>query len=269
MVFNFDDFRSFLKSYLRQLPKKGHGEARKIAIELGISSTYISQVLSGIRQLTLEQSLDLCEYLNLTGLEQEYFINLVHLDRAGNVKLKKFYREQLEKIKQKSLKLSNLVPAERALSETEKAIYYSSALYSAILIFTATKPGGVLMNDVVERFQISRKKASEILKFLSESNLAIEKNGFYSIGMQSVHLESTSPFLLKHHTNWRLRAIQAAEELAENELMYTLNIAISEKDFELFRSDMIEFVKNFLKKAYPSPSEKLACFNLDFFWIRK
>lgn len=63
-----------------------------------------------------------------------------------------------------------------------------------------------------------------------------------------------SPCLLKHHTNSRLRAIQAVENLNEQELMDTVNVSLSQKDFAERREEMVGFVQNFLAKVYPSPS---------------
>lgn len=85
-------------------------------------------------------------------------------------------------------------------------------------------------------------------------------------------LEPTSsgghPFYLNIHTSWRLRAIQAAENLDEGELIYTANVALSEVDFQSLREEMVVFIKHFIKQVEPSPSENIACFNLDWFWIR-
>lgn len=267
----FEHIRSgpYLRHYFRQLPKKGFGEGSKMATHLGVSSTYISQVLSGTKVLTLEQAFELSHYLGLSALESDYFLIMVESERAGTHRLKQHFAQKLDELKQKSLKLSNRVEAKRTLSDQEKSIFYSNALYSAIHLYCATEKKGRNVEEIAQRFEIPRTRVMEIIRFLTETGLCNETNGRYMTGTQSTHLEQGSPHLLKHYTNWRLRALQAAEMLRDQELMYTINVAVSQEDFIALREEMVKFIKTFLARAYPSPSEEIACFNMDWFWIRK
>ncbi len=269
MIFQFMDYHSYLKGYLRQLPKGGFGEATKIARHLGVSSTYVSQVLGGSKELSLEQAITLSAYLGLSEIESDYFFYLVHHERAGTQDLKKYCRNKLESLKKKSLKLVNRVEAKRSLSDQEKSVFYSSPLYSSIHVYCSTHKKGRTLDEIAKRFEITRAKSAEVMRFLTESGLCIESENYFQTGTQGTHLEFGSPHLLKHHTNWRLRAIQSAENLSEDELMYTVTVGLSEKDFIYLREEMTSFIKKFLDRIHPSPSEEIACFNMDWFRIRK
>lgn len=240
-----------------------------MANHLGVSSTYMSQVLSGSKTLTLEQALELGQYIGLSSIESEYFLIMIQTERAGTHRLKEHFSQKLEELKRKSLKLVNRVDAKRTLNDQEKSIFYSNALYSAIHIYCATYKKGRSVEEISQRFDLPRQRVTEILRFLTETNLCVEADGRFLTGTQSTHLEQGSPHLIKHYTNWRLRSLQAAESLREEELMYTMNIALSEKDFVLLREEMVQFIKSFLARALPSSSEEIACFNMDWFWIRK
>ena len=268
MIFQYTSSNKFLSDFVNKLPKRGFGEAKKIAAQLGVSSTYVSQVLADKKVLTLEQAMELTRYLGLSQLESDYFLLLIQCDRAGSIKLKNYFLEKLKNLQQKSLNLATRVEAKRALNDQEKSIFYSSSLYSSIHIYCATDKNGRSLEEVAQRFSIIRAKAAEIMRFLCDSNLCIEKNGHFFTGTQSTHLEQNSPHLLKHYTNWRLRAIQAAENLKPDELMYSVNVALSVKDFSELREETSDFIKKFLDKVHPSPSEEIACLNLDWFWIR-
>lgn len=268
MIFNFRDYRKFLNGYIKSLPKQGFGEAKRIAEYLNVSSTFISHILNSSKDLNLEQAITLAQYLGLSPLEADYFFYLVQWERAGNQELKKFCDKKLLELKQKSLKLSNRLEAKKVLSEEEKSIFYSAPIYSMVHIYCSTHKSGRGLDEISKRFNIPRAKASEVVRFLLDTNLCIELKDKFLTGTQSTHLEQGSPYLLKHHTNWRLRAIQSAENFDDSELMYTLNIAVSEKDFNLFREEMVQFIKKFLEKAYPSPAEEVACLNLDWFRIK-
>ena len=106
------------------------------------------------------------------------------------------------------------------------------------------------------------------MNFLVSSGLCIFVNGQYQMGTQSTHVGSDSPHLMKHHTNWRLQAIEAIENLDEQELMYTVQVSLSKKDFQKLREEMVQFIKQFLDTVYPSPAEEIANLNIDWFWIR-
>jgi uncharacterized protein (TIGR02147 family) len=269
VIFNFNDFRDYLKDYFRRLPKRGYGEAKRIAAHLGVSSTYMSHVFNGSKQLTLEQGHMLAQYLGLAALEADYLFYLVEFDRAGTQDLKKYCQSKLQEIKSKSQNLVNRVQAKKLMTEQEKSIFYSTALFSAVHIYCSTSERGKNLEEIASRFDISRAVASETLKFLVEAQLCFQNGPYFTVGTQSTHLEAGSPYLLKHHINWRLRAIQVSEELKEEELMYTVNVSLAKKDFGLLREEMVQFIKKFLDRIHPSPSEEIATLNLDWFWIRK
>jgi hypothetical protein len=207
--------------------------------------------------------------LGHSGLESEYFYYLVQIERAGNQSLRKFFQKKLDEIKAKSLKLSERVKFKKELTEEQKSIFYSSPLYSAVHLFTSIKDNGVTPEEIQSRFDIDRMKVGEVLKFLKETSLCEQIGNAYKMGTQSTHLSANSPHIVKHHANWRLRAITAAEELSTNELMYTVNVSLSKKDFEKLREEMVEYIQKFLETVYESPAEDIATFNMDWFWIRK
>lgn len=269
MIFDHSNCVSYLKAYLKARPKAGYGEARKMAHHLGVSSTYMSHILSGAKNLTAEQAVLLSDYLGHSQLEADYFYQLVQLERAGHDRLRKFLNAKLTEIRARSQKLVHRVDAKKILSDEDRATFYSNAVYSAIHLFTSTSSRGHTPDEIAQRFSLTRARALEALRFLVEAQLVVEKDGFYAMGTQSTHLDTGSPFLQKHHSNWRLRAIQAAEDLSEEELMYTVNVSLSTEDYSRLRVRMVDFIKSFLDTVRASPAEDIACMNLDFFWIRK
>ena len=82
-------------------------------------------------------------------------------------------------------------------------------------------------------------------------------------------LEKGSTHLIRHQTDWRIKSIQAGEDLSEKELMFTCPVSLSKKDFEKLREEIVQFIKKFLDTVHQSPAEEIACLNMDWFWIRK
>ena len=170
--------------------------------------------------------------------------------------------------KERGQKLASRVKPERVLNDQERSIFYSTPLYSVIRLYTSIGKKGKTVGEVAERFEIPLGRATEILRFLTETGLCVVKDDRYHMGAQSTHLGQGSPHLLKHHSNWRVRAMRRAEDLAEKELMYTAPVSLSEEDFAVLRESMLQFIKSFLAKVHASPAEEVACFNLDFFWVK-
>ena len=266
-LFEFTDYRAYLKSHIRSLPKLGRGFLSKIAEHLSVNTTLISQIMAGSRDLSLEQAHELSLFLGHTDLETEYFSLLVHQERAGSQKFKQHLKKKLAHLKEESLKLSKRIHHEKKLTDHERAIFYSSWIYSVVHIFTSLKDEGVTLEEIAARFQLSRTKAAEVIYFLSNSGVIQEKEGRFHLGIQSTFLEQGSPHLLKHHSSWRIKAIEKSEKLKSSEMMLTGQFSISKKDFASVREKLTELVKNISSTVKDTTPEDIVCLNIDWFWL--
>lgn len=267
-LFEFDDYKNALKEFIKAKGKSRHGSFKNIAEYLGVHATLISQILSGPKDFTEEQVFSVCEYLGIPSLETKYLWLLVQIERAGSVKLKNHYIEMKNQIRKESKQVSNRVSKNKELTEIERAVFYSSWIYSAVHMAT-TLEQKVNFEFICNRFNLNQAKAREILDFLIQIGMVTEKDGILKPGTTLTHLEKKSPFLLKHHTNWRLKAIEAAENLSDEELMYSGNFSISKSDFNGLREALIQTIQKFISVVKESPAEELAQFNVDFFWLKK
>ncbi len=232
-------------------------------------ATLVSQVISGSKNFTEEQTLSVCEFLGIPKIESQYLLTLVQIERAGTVQLKNHYVEFKKQIQKKSLQVSQRVKKNRDLTESEKAVFYSSWIYSAIQVSTTLLNETVDFTFICDRFNLDQAKARKIINFLIDTQLIREKEGLYTAGATSTHLDNESAFIVRHHANWRIKAIQSSENLNDTELMYSANFSVSKKDFNRLREEMIQTIQRFLSIVKDSPAEDIAQFNLDFFWIKK
>ncbi|MGZ3797687.1 MAG: TIGR02147 family protein [Pseudobdellovibrionaceae bacterium] len=268
-IFEQNDYKEALKLYIRKKEKSvQRGAFKNLAEYLGVHATLVSQILSGTKDFTEEQIFSVCEFFGIPKLESHYLWILVQIERAGSIKLKKHYIELKEQLRNQALNLSNRVEKAHELTESEKAIFYSSWFYSAIQVAT-TLDRNVDFEFICERFNLIPTKAREVLDFLIQIQMIKEKDGRFFPGTTSTHLENKSPFIAKHHTNWRLKAIEATENLLDEELIYSANVTISRVDFVRLREEMVQLVQRFLTVVKDSPAEDIAQFNLDFFWLKK
>jgi len=268
LIFSFSNCRSFLKHYLELLPRRGHGEMSKIASHLNVHSTLVSMIFSGERDLTYEQGFDLCGYLQLTNDETEFFLLLVQLQRAGNTRLKSHFESKIKEMREKQSKVASVFDRERKLKENEKAIFYSSWLYSAIRLYCDTHKKGRTLEDVVSHFRISRKRALEHLQFLKSAGLLVDEKGHYRLGSNRTYLDIDSPFLPRHHMNWRTKSLNVIDRVSNEELIFTCPHSVSREDFAKIRREISETLKNVLSVIKTSEAQEVACLNIDLFWVR-
>lgn len=265
-IFKSSDYRQFIRQTVQGFPHGGRGEWARLAEHLNVNATMISQVLSGAKDFSIEQAQKVGLFFGLQKMELDYFILLVQIERAGTHELKTYYKEKQNELKKSALQMANRIPITRPLTDLERSIFYSSKFYSAIHLYCSLDEGATV-ESLGQRFKLSRNRILEILQFLVSTQLCRHSDGRYFMDRQSTHVEKGSPFLLKHHSNWRLEAAQKSEQLTDEELMFTANVSLSKEDFALIRETMVNTIQKVLAKVKDSPAEEIANLNIDFFWI--
>lgn len=264
-IFHFKDYRVFLKNYLKELPKS-HGILKAWAEHLNVHSTLVSQVMIGKRDFTEEQALELSDFIGLGPLERDYFLELLKFERAGTQKLKKYHQDKLNELSAKALNLSQRIDSDRKLTERESSIFYSSWLYSAIRL-SCSIGQGLTIDEITEKLKVPRSQVLSAIEFLRESGFIVQNGARFEIGTQYTHTGKESPYLGRHHSNWRIKSLQKIDHMTDQELMYTAPFSISEKDFPILREQMVSVIQDFLKTVKASEGEIVACFNLDLFKV--
>ena len=84
-----------------------------MAAALGVSTTLVSQVVNGEKHFSMENSVDLAEFMALGDRESEHFLLLVEYGRAGSHR----YRTRLEKRISKARAAASLSPANSSIAE--------------------------------------------------------------------------------------------------------------------------------------------------------
>lgn len=266
-VYDFDDFRKFIARSFKGRERKGYGQSTKLAQQLGVHTTFVSQVLKGRKSFSEEQALEVGKFLNLTALDLNYFLLLVQLDKAGTKNLKNHLVAQLAELKKTSEQIVNRVQRETKLSEEMRATFYSDWVYSAVRLSTLI-PGNTDIESISKRLSLSNEKTKYVIDFLLRAGLLRQEKGALSIGPLSTHLEATSPWIKAHHSNWRQQALNSVSQSEDSSLHYSSPMTLSKKDAQRIREFLIESIKQVDGIIKPSPSEDLMCLNIDWFKVR-
>jgi len=265
-VFEFSDY----KSYLREIAGIGQRKGVRLAMakNLHCQPGYISQVLNGQAHFSLEQGNALCHFLGHGAEERHYFLLLLQKQRAGTTDLHKYFEAQLEDIKRKRMVLTERLGKAHQLKEEDRAQYYSSWLYVAIHIALSI-PTLQEKRALSDFFQMNQRRIGEIIEFLVGAGLVAEKPvGGYQFGPTQIRIGNDSHHVIKHHTNWRNRAIESLEREDTGDLHYSGVFTLSQKDASRVKDRLLEEIKACQNIIRDSPSEKIFAFNMDFFNLK-
>lgn len=261
-LYDFDDYREYMKAWIEQNKRTQKGLQSKLAAAAGISSSLISFILKGDKHLSLEHAAEIADYMGLTENETDYFYLLVECGRAGSTKL----RRQLQKrIETQRKQLSKRIPKNTDLSDEVKAIYYSSWTYSGLRNLTAT-PGPHDVQSLSRRLGLNPMITGGLVDFLLQNGLCRrDEAGGLTYGPQRTHIGADSPFVNKHHQNWRIKGLQTMEQRKDSNLFFTGPMSLSEEAAEEVRRLLPKMIEQVMAITGPSDSEKVCCLNMDWF----
>lgn len=263
-IFDYSDYKKYLQDWLDALPRHGHGQMRRIAEHLNIHTTLVSQIFGGPKDLTLEQAMALCSFLSLGELESDYFVGLVELQRAGTTSLKALAERRLQRLRVLAEDLVNRLPRDRVLSEAEKATFYSNWYYNGIWLLVMV-PGFETPEAIADYFKLPLPLVQQVVGFLCDTGLLIKEGCRLTMGARYTHLETASPLIAGHHRIWRTMAMGRFDTLRKEELAFSAPLTLAREDFPKVRAEIVAFIERIWELVRSSPSEKLACLNIDWF----
>jgi hypothetical protein len=101
---------------------------------------------------------------------------------------------------------------------------------------------------------------------LVQAKLLERSKSGLKIGKSQIHLGSDSPFITKHHMNWRLKAMQNMGN-RKKDFHYSSVATLSEIDTLLIKEILVNSIKDVKSIIRIFKEEKLVCFSVDFFQV--
>lgn len=244
------------------------GIKSKMAKTLRCQPTYISQILYGSANLSLEQAETLNGFLEHAKDESDFFLLLVQHDRAGSKRLKAYFEEKIEECLKSRLKLTTRLGGTNELTELEKSKYYSSWRYAALHI-GVTVPALQTREALSHFFRLPLPVVTETLTFLVSCGLIEEREGRFKAVIEFVRLGNESHNIIKHHTNWRTQAIDSLDREEISDLHYSGVLSVSEKDAIVLKNKFLEFIAENASLVQKSNSETVYAMCLDLFQLKR
>lgn len=265
-VFEFSHYRPYFRHRLEAAGARG--SKAQIAESMGVQATYVSQVLQEKAHLSLEQAEAANIFLKHTTQESHFFLMLVQKDRAGTKSLREYFQKQLDDVLNARMVLTERLGKSQQLEENDRSWYYASWTPSAIHIAT-TIPTLRTVEKISAALNLSNEKVIETLEHLESVGLVRKEGLEFHPGLQQIRLGKDSHHILKHHTNWRLQAMQSLDREKINELHYSGVVSLSASDVVKIKDQLLESIKNNISIIKDSKEEELFCMTIDFFDLKR
>jgi len=264
-VFEFMDYRKYLNE---SLPTKGdqRGVRTKLADFLGVQKGFISSILHGGAELSLEQSFRVSRFLSQTEEEQTYFLLLVQKARAGSKDLEEHFTKKIHEIQTKRKEISERIQIKTALSESDQLLYYSSWHYTAIHMCLRIKKTQTAP-EIAKYLSLPVVRISEMLEFFLRTGIAIKRGDHYVAGATRIHIAADSPSVSKHHSNWRMQSIQSLDRKNSEDLHYSLVMSISNDAAQKIRELLLQSIQASEPAIKDAKDEEVFGLTIDLFKV--
>ena len=263
-VFDFLSYKEFLQRSIERRSAVERGLKLKIAKFLGIHPGYLSKVLNGSSDFSLEQAISIGEFFGLTPAESRFFLLLVSQNRAGTETLRNHFHAEIVLILKQRDELASRVTRSRQLTETDQSRYYSSWIFAAVHV-SASVGKYHEPEALAQALGISLTTVQETLEFLVQVGVLTPKNAWYEQGEKSLFLGKDSKFITQHHMNWRLKAIQSLDHINPADFHYSGIITCSAKHIGQIRQALINVVEDIRSQVNASGDEEMLVYNIDLF----
>lgn len=265
-IYNYDNYKKYINDWVKNQPSKGRGQYTKLAQSAGISSVLISQIFKGGRNLSIDQAHLIGEHLEHTENQQDFFLLMVLKDRAGNYKLRNRLQNQISQKRKENKNLKKILDTDRALTDEEKAIFYSDWTYSAVRLACGLKRINTI-TAISKELGLDESVISKILEFLLDHQLVVLKNNKLRLGPNKIHLEKESPYINARQKAWRIKSMQAMDKKQEEDFFFSANMSIDETLRDEFNHELNSLIKKFSKRTTESIPENIYCLNIDLFKV--
>lgn len=257
IIFEYTEYKDYLNNAL------GSGKRSQFAKFIGCQPSFLSQVLRGSPDLSLEQGLVANDFFHHTQQETQYFMLLLQKSRAGSKRLKEYFHKEMETLKSQRQKVAGRVSSSIEIPEEKKALYYSSWIYPTLHVLLS-----ISTDDQVEfvsgKLGLAKELIMEAIEFLTSIGLIGIMNGKFCVLNHRIHTPASSPYTLQHHRNFRLQVIRHLDSFKSRNIHFSSILALSRKDVKKIESILLNAIEDSEKVLIPSPEEAAYLLCLDF-----
>lgn len=263
-IYDFENYKEIIKHSIDSLPGGGRGELSKLSKAIGVHTSSLSQVLHGDKDLTIDQSISLAEYLNLNTRESDYLLLLVQKSRSSTDRSKNYYQKKIDEFGKPDKELVDYIGNHLEIGEETNSTFYSSWLYSGVRILSSIERFQNIQS-ISEHLGIDPQKCREIVDLLIEANLCVADGKKISANHQHTHVPSNSVQVHHHRRNWRLKALERLDSISQGEYAVSMPMSVSQNEVFFIKEELQKVTQEILRRCQASECEVPICLNIDWF----
>ncbi len=263
-VFDFKEYREFLRALTKERGARGQTQV-ELAKSMDCQAAYFSQVLKDKADLSEDQSLKLCRYLQFSDLETEYFLLILRLSKAATKSLSDYLEQKRRALSDVHQEVEGRILSQKNQSLNELNVYYcSSPIPSLIHLATSCKELQI-SSAISQRFSIEKSIVDEHLQKLEKFGLVKFENGCWNYSGGSIHFPKSSPLDHSFQLSRRLLALESLALRRPEDLGYSVTFASDEKTIKKIRAFLLKTIEEIHKVAEPSSSQDVFSICIDLF----
>ncbi len=268
VVYDFTDYREFLKAYYSYQKKKNPAFSyRLFASKAKINSSgFYKNVVDGKRSLGRSLIIRFAEAMSLRKKELDYFEAMVYFNEAKTLEEKGVFFARMM-----ACGKANVYQIGKTQFEFYSKWYYS-AVRELVGILHFKNDFAQLARTLVP--SIRPEQAEKAIRVLEDLKLiAKDSSGIYRQSHNDISTGSEVQSL--QVANYQIACMELAKQAIDNHEssmrdMSTLTLSLSEEGFQLFKEEIIFFRKKLLalEKNFPKP-DRVYQLNTQFFPLSK
>lgn len=258
-------FTSYKQIMTERLTGDGcRGQMSAAAVAMGCQRSYVSRVIAGKPDLTMDHAFSLALYWKLDSNETHFFLKLVEFERATNAKYKANLNRELQALRERHRSVQSQIKRSSLSTEGFEAKYFSSWAYAAIHFLTAI-PKFQSEASLAKHLSLPERLVLGILGELNAFGFVSKKGQRWIYQSGEFHAERGSSNVQLHHQNWRHRSLLNTLDSTNQSVHFTGVLTVSESDRDKLKEVVLTFLAEANAIAGPSKPETAVVLLCDFF----
>lgn len=264
-IITFEGYREILDFKLKE-NSRVRGYKTTLAKLLRIPNSYLSHVLSGTNNLSLDQAAILCDFWKFDKTDSDYFITLVSLERSTSPVLREHLQTRLDEMRAQFNRYDALQLKNFSL-DIEHALDYLSDWRLPVVHAAVNMPGYGSQEALATRLALSLEEIKTCLSKLAAFGLIEMVAGVWTLKQATIAVNIKMAKNVFHHA-MRDKA-KSVYQRDDDGIHSSLICTLSKSRYLELKEKIREFIKSVEEDVSAPPEEEVAALLIDYFRFGK
>lgn len=231
-----------------------------------IQATYLIRIVQGSANISDDQAFRCGRFLQLNIQDFDYFLDLVRMDRAADIEVKRYFLEEIKQKSQALRKVKNRIKASPIEVTLSSQIQYYSSWEPSVLHVATSCSKLQTVQSLAQVFHLSEQRVCQILSFLLELGLVTQDGkDLFEINSTSLHLAKNEPLhLVFQKVRREIVTRRLGDRSTEVDFNFSSIFATSKEHMGKLRRDLLHLIEASHSDLATTESEEVALLVIDF-----